>query len=257
MWILFNLYIKINLYCILYMTYYEGVIDYFILKKDNRYFIFLLDNHELNKCDYESVDINELFESYIDKDTSILVEELVGNVNVKALFGNSKHTKKNYEFYKKYKDKIIPVDIRILFKDKVKLDNLFNKDLKIKLSNKLKVLFQKMKEQYKLLKDKLFLKDNYLSLDFIPLDYPYEFNLDIDQQCEIFFSSLLDIYVIILLETLKTRINFIYLGAFHCIHIFHLLKKYFNYRVIKNIDTHNKYYLEKLDEYKNSCVLIK
>lgn len=238
------------------MTYYEGIIDYFVLKKHNRYFIFLLDNHELNNCDVESVDITELLESYIDKDTSILVEEVVGNFNVEALFSDSEHNRKNYEFYKKHRDKVIPVDVRILFQNEKNLDDLFNNNHDILLSEKLKDLFFKMREKYKLLRDKLFLK-NYFSLDFIPLDYPYESDLNTEQECEIFFSSLLDIYVIFLLETSKTKINFIYLGAFHCIHIFHLLKKYFNYRVIKDIKTNKNYFLKELDKYKKSCIQIK
>jgi hypothetical protein len=246
------------------MTYYEGVIDYFVLKKDDRYFIFLLDNHELNNCDYNSIDITELFENYINGNTSIFLEEVVGDFKVKALFSDSDHTNKNYNFYNKYKNKVIAVDVRILFQKKEELDKLFYDNYKIKhkinSSKKLKDLFEIMKQQYKLLEDKLFKKD-YLSLDFIPLDYPYEYDklyLNTDQQCEIFFSSLLDIYTIILLETSKTKNNFIYLGAFHCIHIFHLLKKYFDYRVIKDMDkTNNKFNLEKLNEYKKSCVLIK
>ena len=243
------------------MTYYEGVIDYFVLKKDNKYFIFLLDNHDLNKCNFKSVDISKLLEKYIEKNANILLEEVVGDFNVKALFYNSEHNKKNYEFYKKYKKKVIPVDVRILFQDKKELDKLFYDEIYIKdkiySSELLKNLFFKMKEQYELLKDELFKKD-YISLEFIPLDYPYNYSdLNIDQQCEIFFSSLLDVYTIILLETSKKKYNFIYLGAFHCIHIFHLLKKYFNYRVIKDIDTNSKYYLEKLDEYNQSCIIIK
>lgn len=240
------------------MTYYEGVIDYFVLKKDNRKFIFFLDNHELNNCDVETVDITELLKSYIDRDTSILVEEVVGDFNVKALFSDSEHNKKNYEFYKKYKDKVIPVDVRILFQDKKELDKLFYDEIYIKdkiySSKLLKNLFFKMKEQYELLKDKLF-KKNYLLLDYIPLDYPYNYSdLNTEQQCEIFFSSLLDVYTIILLETSNKKYNFIYLGAFHCIHIFHLLKKYFDYGVIKDIETNNKYYLQNLEKYEKSCI---
>jgi hypothetical protein len=110
------------------MPIFEGAIDYLILKDNDKYIVFFLDNHNPSKyCDIKSENISKLFQEYLNKNTTFIFEELVDESNFFFLFQNVPHLKEYLDFYNKHKKKnnIHPVDLRIIFND---IDNkkIFN-----------------------------------------------------------------------------------------------------------------------------------
>ena len=110
------------------MENYSGAIDYLVYKSESKYIVILLDNHnpilycdEFNKSSQsnEFKNIATLFESFLNKDSVFILEELVeinSNDKIIELFSNTPHIKKYMEFYTKYKsnnNKIIPIDLRL------------------------------------------------------------------------------------------------------------------------------------------------
>ncbi len=106
------------------MANLSGAIDYAVYKNNNKYIVFLFDNHNPESyCSDKNMfsGIENLFEHYINKDSTFVFEELEGikpTDQYKELFSKTPHLVKYMEFYSKYqneKNKIKPVDIRILF----------------------------------------------------------------------------------------------------------------------------------------------
>jgi hypothetical protein len=110
------------------MSYYEGAIDYMILKNNHQYIVFFLDNHNPKQyCDIPGKNISKLFELYLHKNTTFIFEELVDESNFLFVFQHVLHLKEYLLFYNKHKTKknIHPIDLRIIFND---IDNkkIFN-----------------------------------------------------------------------------------------------------------------------------------
>ena len=87
------------------MVLYQGAMDYYIIKNNGKNVIILLDNHALEEyCKYTAQNIDKLFKNFLDKDdATIVLEEVVGNVNYTSIF-NSKHLTIFEEFYNKYRN---------------------------------------------------------------------------------------------------------------------------------------------------------
>ena len=158
------------------MVKYHGSIDYIVLKKDNKYILFFLDNHNQERYfPIPAENIDALFDKLNnDKKPLFLFEELISDTKYISIFPKSKHLIKYLEFYNKniHNDNIIPVDLRILFDNTdhnstnifKNLDYLFNfssnndnnKVIKIKqhiynvckISEQFNIHFLKLKEHY-------------------------------------------------------------------------------------------------------------
>ena len=101
----------------------------------------------------------------------------------------------------------------------------------------------------------------------IDLNYPWftdDYYLNINEKnileiLETFYSSLLELYAISHIEYSKSKYVILYLGASHCILIFNILNKYFNYKIIRNFLNYDlqkmKYFkLEILEKITISCI---
>jgi hypothetical protein len=281
------------------MGTYSGAIDYMIFKLKSKYIVILLDNH--NPGSYCSgpmpnpnSNIDNLFESFIDKDSSYILEELVPTQTKEKfieLYPQTPHLVKYMKFYSKYKsqkNKIIPIDLRILFDnfsqpDKFDLlDQVFelipcvNPDVQTILSTislAKKIFpdtfikhFSSLKQRYQELKQMIGLdqiKCNGSSfLDQIYLNYPFESvgeeNQHICEHIEQLLSGLFEMYGIAQILVSQSKYVFVYLGAVHCISIGWFLEKHYQIRKIKhlnNFETNGKIFsLGLLDKSTKSCV---
>jgi hypothetical protein len=261
------------------MIKYSGAIYYLVLKKDNRYILIFLDNHNPETyCDIPSDNIDKLF-LYLykkDKQSLFIFEELVGNNKYISLFPKTMHLSKYLQFYNKYIKimNIQPVDIRILFDNLDEEDKFLNLDILFDINqnkeniiiNKIKDhinkicikseiflnFFNLLKEQYILIKQEIL--DDITILDkndennseHININYPWiVYNLEnIKIKWDTFLSSLLEFYTISWIEESLSKYNIIYLGAMHCITVYNILVKYFRYRVVKGFEDIN---IEELD----------
>jgi len=110
-------------------------------------------------------------------------------------------------------------------------------------------------------------KNNGSSNDNIYLNFPWmiesEFEIISENNIlniwELLYSSLLELYTISWIEYSTSKYIIVYLGASHCLSIYNLLHKYYNYRNIKNfkeinLRTLNKLNLEILDNFDKSCI---
>jgi hypothetical protein len=234
----------------------------------------------------------------MDNSTTFIFEELLDNQNHISLFPNVPHLVKYLEFYKKYEktNNFFPVDIRIIFDNTdlsdifTNLDILFGPNIinsnnliyMIKthlektcaMSYKFLNYYQKLKNNYYILKktinnnielmDIIKKNKNQLSNTCIDLNYPWlsEININEDNILEIletFYSSLLELYAISYVEYTQSKYVILYLGATHCISIFNILNKYFDYSIIRNFLNYDlkkmKYFkLENLEKLTTSCI---
>ena len=245
----------------------EGAIDYIVLKKEKKYIIFFLDNHNpSNYCKTISRNIELLFEDFMQTNSVFILEEIIGyNERFINAFNNTNHLNKYLQFYNKYKTnkKIIPIDIRLLFDnfDEVdkfsnldqffdicectnpeiaKIKNVINKSITI--SNTCKEHFDNLKDKYIKIKNRIInenitnLKCNNYNIDYIQLNYPFvDLNEDICNQIDIFTCALLELYGTAQIELSTAKYNIVYLGAFHCVSMFYLLEKNYGYRKIKGL----------------------
>ena len=234
----------------------------------------------------------------LDKSTTFIFEELLDNKNHMSIFLNVPHLVKYLKFYNKNskKNNFVPVDIRSIF-DNTELSNIFtNLDILFGPNNEISDnLIYKIKSHiektcgisYKFLNYYLQLKNNYYLLKTsiksnikllniikenkntflnmkIDLNYPWTEYDNIDEKnileiFENFYSSLLELYAISHIEYSKSKYIILYLGASHCISIFNILNKYFNYKIIRkflNYDLKEMEYfkLENLEKLTISCV---
>jgi hypothetical protein len=243
------------------MVYYHGILDYFLIKKDGQNIILLLDNHQLEEyCNYPAQNVNSLLEDFLIEDKStIILEEIYGTVNFEKLF-SSKHLNIYNEFYENNKDnnKIIPTDVRLLFKIDNNLKILFDltNEQNIELTpiksiiNKFKVKNEIFAQHYEKLKlDYIRLSQSELisniNREHINLTYPFYIETDeiLKIQWSTFYSGLMELYAIshILNSDKKYIIN--YFGAAHCASIFKLLVTYYGYDIKRN----NKLKLDEID----------
>lgn len=231
------------------MVQLHGALDYFVVKNNGKSIIILLDNHALeNYCKYPAKNIDALLNDFLNSnDSTLLLEELYGDVEFKTLF-DSKHLNVYDEFYNSNKDNdnIFAVDIRIMFENRILLDSFF--DIKIsRLSKKalyIKMIidearkkcqkfnehYEKIKENYMLLKSH---KTNNTSIsNCLNLLYPFTSNMDF----ETFGSGLLEMYVIAHIIYSNKKHVICYLGAAHCATIFKLLTKIYGYEIKRNVE---------------------
>ena len=269
---------------------FNGAIEYIVLKNNNKYILFFLDNHNPSSyCQIPSRNIDLLFEDFINKNSIFILEEIIGYNKYINAFNNTDHLNKYLQFYNKYKsnDKIIPIDIRLLFNNFDEIDKFSNLDqlfnissctnldiIKIKniidkcknVSNNFLKHYDNLKNKYIEIKDKI--KNEYKSelicntnyLEYIQLDYPFvNLNENICNQIDIFSSALLELYGIAQIELSLAKYNIIYLGASHCLSMFNILEKYYGYRKIKGLKSHNlvsldRFNLNLLDSLDKSCI---
>jgi hypothetical protein len=270
------------------MVKFNGAIDYIILKNESKYILFFLDNHNPSSyCEIPSKNIDNLFEDFIKLNSKFIFEEIIGWNKFINVFTKTSHLNKYLEFYNKYKsnDKIIPIDIRMLFdnfneKDKFNnLDQLFNiitcintdimqikdifdkcKKISTNFLSHYTHLLNKYIEIKKLLNTEIKCNKNFN--EYILLDYPFNLNnsnQNVCSQIEIFLSGLLELYGIAHIEISQAKYNMVYLGASHCLSIFNILEKYYGYRKIKGLKTHNlmsidRFHLSLFDSLDKSCI---
>ena len=221
------------------MVLYHGALDYYVVKKNGKSVIILLDNHASEEyCKYSAENINKLFEDFLKEGNStILIEEVVGNVNYTAIF-DSKHLTVFNEFYKKYKndENVISVDIRILinkyldnfFSNTDVSDNTFNNVMRI--INETCRLNSTFKDQYEKLKQAEFNGDD---VDTLNLLYPFNIRNE-DKSHGILMSGILELYCISYILNSDKKYVFIYLGAAHCAVILKLLMTYYGFEMKRN-----------------------
>ena len=284
------------------MVNFNGAFEYIILKQNNIYVIFFLDNHNATEyCPISSDNIDSLFSLFHQNDskTTFIFEELLDNSKFITLFPQSEHLNKYLQFYNNNMNNpnynIIPVDIRILF-DNLDLDDYFinlnylfdftdynNNPIinKIKthiyhsciLSSNFLQYYNNLKTHFINIKNtinnnpkliELINKNDSNNLDYLNLDYPWT-NNDINNNqnlinaWEMLFSSLLELYSISCIIQSNSKYIILYLGACHCITIFNILEKYFNYRNVKPFGKYDLtkmqyFYLEQFKDYNTSCI---
>jgi len=276
------------------MENFSGAIDYVVYKCNNKYIVLLLDNHNPQMyCDGINFSgVERLFEHYIQKDTMFVFEELYGikpTDKFKELFSNTPHLTKYMEFYSKYKNdknKIKPVDIRILFDNFHKPDGL---DLLDQFFGIVECVDQDVQSiasvvssaitQYPIFATHhrhlcaryLELKqiitnpikcDGFSYIEQINLTYPFDVlsntNLSLCELIEQLLSGMLEIYTIANILLSPNKYIFVYLGAAHCISICGLFDKYYGIRKVKDL-TYLKidgirFSLGNLDTHTKSCV---
>jgi hypothetical protein len=270
----------------------NGAIDYIILKNNSKYIIFFLDNHAPSSyCQIPSKNIDSLFEDFMNKNSIFILEEIIGYNKYINTFNNTEHLNKYLQFYNKYKsnNKIIPIDIRLLFNNFDENDKFSNLDqlfdisscthtdiIKIKniidkcknISNIFLKHYDNLKNKYIDIKNKINNNNEYKKelicntnyLEYIILDYPFvDINENICNHIDIFSSSLLELYGIAQIELSLSKYNIIYLGASHCLSMFNILEKYYGYRKVKGLKSHNlisldRFHLNLLDSFDKSCI---
>ena len=263
------------------------------------FLFFLDNHNPENYCSIPAENINSLFQHFIDNDknTTFIFEELLDDTRFISLFPNITHLDKYLKFYHKYKsNNSHPIDIRILF-DNTNLSNIFtNFDILFDdninnftddIINKIKVQidsackkssifleqFTNFKEHFLIIKQTVtnnnilidIIKKNQFTNENTDLNYPWLNNKVIPtienmaNLWEQFINALLELYAISFIIQSESKTTISYLGASHCITIFNILEKYYNYRNIKKflnydltkMDTFNLFNLESI--YK-SCI---
>lgn len=304
---------------------YQGAIDYLILKFNNKYTIIFLDDHSPEHyCDKstKSENIDILFETFINKRTTFIFEELLDDIKYISLFEHSEHLVGYLQFYNKNKKEInfFPVDLRIIFNDldnsnlfntieiffnifgfnEVENDEIENEEIKInekfkcknekfffiikqikkvliKTDNIKKIYIKHLYNLYKkfikiknviesdsLIKE-LFINENQNKFyRYIYLDYPFNTSRHIDitnisEEYNDLLSGLLEFYTITIILNSHATYNILYLGASHCILIFNLLHKYYNFKICKKFNNFDLELMETFDlenfNNKKSCII--
>lgn len=281
------------------MSLYSGAIDYMVYKLESKYIIILLDNHNpITYCSGPKLNptsnIDNLFELFISKDSVFVFEELVPTHTKEKfieLFPQTPHLVKYMGFYSKYKsnkNKIIPIDLRVLFDNfsletnekrfelldqffkispctnpdvqtiLLTIDIAYKHNIFAKHFNSLKSRYQELKQmdlQLSKCVDSSYLGQIYLNY---PFDLTDEAGISVCEHIEQLLSGLLEMYTIAQILNAKSKYVFVYLGASHCISIGWALEKYYKIRKIKSLDNFqtdgNIFKLNLLDNLTKSCV---
>jgi hypothetical protein len=287
-------YIIVNMENLSINTNFSGAIDYMVYKYNNKYIVLLLDNHNpesycSDKTKFSGIE--RLFEHYIKKDTMFVFEELDGikpSDQFKELFSKTPHLTKYMEFYSKYKhdrNKIKPIDIRILFDNFHKSDGLDLLDQFFGLTpcidpdvQPIAAVISNAVNQYEVFATHYrYLCARYIELkkvlttpikcdgssflEEIILTYPFEqenLNVSVCEGAELLLSGLLEIYTIANILLSNNKYIFVYLGAAHCISICGLFDRYYKIRKVKDLSylkiTGSRFNLGSLDSHTKSCV---
>lgn len=235
------------------MVLYQGALDYYIVKKDNKNIIIMLDNHALEEyCQFNEANIDALFKEFLDKDdATVVLEEIVGNVNYKTIF-NSKHLTIFEKFYEKYRtnENVFSIDIRILLNMKDNLKAIFNLGstedniiLNVRtILDKTRKLHPMFEEHYqKLLKGYLNITDNNGNHK-INLKYPFEI-FEENMNMESVLSGIMELYAISFVLNGEKNNTILYFGAAHSVVICKLLISYYGYEMKRN----NKLKINEMD----------
>lgn len=228
------------------MVLYHGAMDYYVLKKDGKNVIILLDNHALEEyCKYSAQNIDNLFKDFLNNDdATIVLEEVIGNVNYKSIF-NSKHLTIFADFYEKYKNNnnIISIDIRLLlrknnnigafFGDTVTNDStIINIKKIIDLTRKLYPIFE---QHYQKLYSEYKSEYNNINNNTLNLRYPFT-TTQYDKNESAILSGIMELYGISYILNSEKNNVILYLGAAHGVVICKLLMSYYNYEMKRNND---------------------
>ncbi len=270
----------------------SGAIDYVVYKYNNKYIVLLLDNHNPEAyCEgINFFGVEKLFEHYINKDTMFVFEELDGlkpQDQYIKLFSKTPHLTKYMEFYSRHshdRNKIKPIDIRILFDNFHKsdsqdlLDQFFGlvecvdeqvKPIAQVVSNAkskypiFALHFDHLVSRYLELKQKILSPikcDGSSYVGQINLLYPFvqDLNLSVCELTEQLLSGLLEIYAIANILLSPNKYIFAYFGAAHCVSICGLFDRYYRIRKVKDLSylkiDGNRFNLGNLDTYTKSCV---
>lgn len=281
------------------MPNYSGAIDYLVYKHNGKYICLFLDNHNPEsycKENFQTNNIDNLFEDYINKKSLYILEEPVGldESELNSIYSATQHLNKYLKFYKKYRhdsSKIVPIDIRMvidkfykkngfdltdeLFGYKVCTNEIMKKVLQIfndalKISKIFEEQLEALKKRYNEFKTDV--KKNTIpnncsessEMEEIYLNYPFEIidsQLPICEFSEQLLAGIMEIYAIAHILLAQQKYIFIYLGASHCLTIGYLLEKYYGFRNIRNLDkyliSNNRLHLSLLDNSKKSCINFK
>jgi hypothetical protein len=262
------------------MVKYHGALDYYVLKRDSQYIILFLDDHSMETyCKYPAENLDGLLNDFLDnKKSTLILEEIYGDVDFNSLF-SSKHLDIYFKFYEKYKNNkdVVNADIRILFNNFGdenqfnNLDELFgitNNNTNQNITN-IRNFIEKVaskslyfRTHYNLIKfDYLRIKELYKNtpnvnydivtvkiLNKINLIYPFSIDDDVttvpvENQWETFYSGLMEMYIISLIEDNDNPYILLYLGAAHCVIIYKVLVKYYGFQIkrkVKKLNVENK-----------------
>lgn len=248
------------------MVLYHGALDYYVVKNNGKSIILLLDNHASEEyCKYSAENLNKLFENFLNEgNATVILEEVVGNVNYTSIF-NSKHLTIFNEFYKKYKnnDNVISVDIRILvdkYLDKFFLnmdvsDNVFNSVLRI--INETRRLNSTFNDQYEKLYKEYKTNPNGNDVDTLNLLYPFDIRVE-DKNHPTLMSGILELYCIShILNSDKSNV-FVYLGAAHCAVILKILITYYGFEIKRNnnlrLNHRNVIHYDEFEKLGSMCI---
>jgi hypothetical protein len=245
-----------------------GAIGYTILYDSDLFkdieILLISDVHEefIKKCDSnEEISINKYIKDLLDKDYTIILEEIPNNKELEELFPTSNHVKELRTLYLNNFDKITGIDIRL---DIIDITNIKNYDniLIIKLLNiynfyLLNNNFLKKCSLYNKKIEKSILKDYYLKLIKKFLNFIYYCDDDLYKQpkyispikieiivsaLEEILSDIMEFYTIIvlydkindLLQNNKPKKIVIYCGLYHIEQLEKYIIEYFKFKIKKS-----------------------
>ena len=233
--------------------FFSGALDYYILHKDGKYVILFLDDHSLEDyCENTSRNICSLFKESLEKnDTTLILEEVVGNVNYSTIF-NSKHLEIYSEFYNKHRNNedLKSIDIRLLLKQNGNVDKFFDKkdddECMLKVRQVIDRHMSTVGEQYsRLYNEYCYLSKNNLSLGDNKLNLLYPFTVrEQDKTWALFYSGMLELYALSCIMDSEKKYVLCYLGAAHCAILYKLLRVHYGYELKRG----NKLDLESINE---------
>ena len=268
----------------------SGIIGITILEKNNKFYIFLYDDHNNDKyCKKELNFVPELLKIFNNKreiKTSFFIEDYKENNKDYYIWNNIKHLNEFNKYLKINKNKLnwYLTDIRLyignifnidelkknlnfLFDlDEIKNDNIYLIKLKKEINdfcfnNKLvNKLFLKLKDKYTKIR-KLNKNDNSLFQFFFKGYLIKDLNFD-DTRFELDYiiDNLMELYLIINIIKYKKDINIFYYGLFHCINIVNYLKNsgcsvVYENGVVESKIT-DKFLIDKLEHDSDSCIIL-
>ena len=250
------------------MVLYQGAMDYYIIKNNGKNVIILLDNHALEEyCKYTAQNIDKLFKNFLDKDdATIVLEEVVGNVNYTSIF-NSKHLTIFEEFYNKYRnnENVISIDIRLLLKKDRNLDVFFGisttndntlKNIKIIIDETCK-LYPKFNEQYQILFSQYKKTQNSLDSELLNLHYPFKI-MPYDENNNVLMCGIMELYTMAYVLNSDKKNVILYLGAAHGAVICKLLMSYYGYQMKRNnnlsLNSRDEIYYNDFERLGSMCI---
>ena len=268
----------------------SGIIGITILEKNNKFYIFLYDDHNNDKyCKKELNFVPELLKIFNNKreiKTSFFIEDYKENNKDYYIWNNIKHLNEFNKYLKINKNKLnwYLTDIRLyignifnidelkknlnfLFDlDEINNDNIYLIKLKKEINdfcfnNKLvNKLFLKLKDKYTKIR-KLNKNDNSLFQFFFKGYLIKDLNFD-DTRFELDYiiDNLMELYLIINIIKYKKDINIFYYGLFHCINIVNYLKNsgcsvVYENGVVESKIT-DKFLIDKLEHDSDSCIIL-